>query len=233
MGIVDRGSRDDRRPRSRWPDRGDWRSRSRTPEPPPRRPPPAMGTYVLAGICIAVFVYGYLSGTRTELDLIRDYAFVPADLQSGGGNGYLGLFTHMFLHGDWVHLLVNMIVLLSFGRALEPALGTGRFVILYLVAGVAAAYGHGALTGFPDTPMIGASGATAGIVGAAVLAAPRMPVIFFIIPMPLFVAVIILVALHIAAIALQWDPGIAWWAHLVGLVVGAVLFPLLRRRAVS
>lgn len=231
MSIVDRG-RDDRRPRSQWPADRHWRSPSRFPEAPSQRPAPAIGTYVLAALCIAVFAYGYLSGTRIELDLIRDYAFVPADLKSGGGNGYLGLATHMFLHGDWVHLLVNMIVLLSFGRALEPALGTGRFVLLYLVAGVAAAYGHAALTGFPDTPMIGASGATAGIVGAAALAAPRMPVIFFILPMPLFAAVIVLVALHAAAIYFEWDPGIAWWAHLVGLVAGAVLFPLLRRRTV-
>ena len=230
MSIVDRGSRDERHPRSRWPEKGDWRSRSRPPEPPPTRAAPATATYILAAICIAVFAFGELSGQRGNYNLIRDYAFVPADLQTGANNVYLRLVTHMFLHGDWVHLIVNMIVLLSFGRGLEPAMGTVRFVILFFVTGVAAAIGHAVLTGFPDIPMIGASGATAGIVGAAMLAAPRLPVIFFIVPMPLYMAVIVLVAVHIAAIGFEWDPGVAWYAHLAGIAAGIVLYPLLRRR---
>jgi len=230
MSIVDRGSRGERHPRSRWPEKGDWRSRSREPEtPPPTRAAPATATYILAGLCIAVFAYGAMSG----VNLIRDYAFRPSDLQTGANNAYLRLVTHMFLHGDWVHLIVNMVVLLSFGRGLEPVMGTVRFVILFFLTGVAAAVGHAVLTGFPETPMIGASGATAGIVGAAVLAAPRLPVIFFIIPMPLYLAVVVLVAIHIAAIAFDWDPGIAWYAHLAGIAAGITLYPLLRRRPVG
>jgi membrane associated rhomboid family serine protease len=231
MSIVDRGSRDPRHPRSRWPSGRERPPRGSVPETRPPRPSGrAPVTFVLAGLCVLVFVYGSMSGIRVEYDLIRDYAFIPADLVTGENDAYLRLVTHMFLHGDWVHLLVNMVVLWSFGRGLEPAIGSVRFAILFFATGVVAAVGHAFFTGFPDTRMIGASGATAGIVGAAVLAAPRMPVIFFIIPMPLYMAVGVLVALHAVAIALDWDPGIAWWAHLAGLAAGAILFPLLRRR---
>jgi membrane associated rhomboid family serine protease len=230
MSVVERGSRGRRHPWSRWPDQREAPPRGRDPGPaPPPRRGSAPATFVIAALCVAVFVYGAMNGLRTHFNLIRDYAFVPADFPTGADNTYLRLFTHIFLHGDWVHLLVNMIVLWSFGRGLEPAIGTVRFVLLFFVTGAAAAIGHAVLTGFPDTPMIGASGATAGIVGAAVLAAPRMPVIFFIIPMPLYMAVAALVALHIFAIAFEWDPGIAWWAHLAGIIAGAALYPLLRR----
>lgn len=229
MGIVDRGSRGERHPRSQWPEKPSWRPRSRAPEPPPSyRSPTAWATLIFAGLCIAVFAYGYALSAQNAL--IRDYAYFPADLASDGAKGYLRLITHMFLHGDWVHLLVNMICLYSFGRGIEPVLGTPRFVVLYLVTGALAALGHGFFTETPTIPLVGASGAIAGIIGAAAVAAPRMPVIFFIFPMPLFIAVLALVALHIAAIAFDWEPDIAWYAHLVGLAAGALLYPLLRRR---
>lgn len=232
MSIVDRGSRDGRNPRSKWPEKPDWQSRSRVPEPPPAyRASPPWATIAVAVACIAVFAYGYTQSAQNAL--IRDYAYFPSELSSAGGNGYLRLFTHMFLHGDWVHLLVNMICLYSFGRGLEMAIGAPRFLLLYVLTGAVAALGHGFLTMDPTVPLVGASGAISGIIGAAVVAAPRMPVIFFIFPMPLFVAVAVLVALHVAAIVFQWEPDIAWWAHLAGLAAGALLYPLVRRRYVS
>jgi membrane associated rhomboid family serine protease len=229
MGIVDRGSRDERHPRSQWPDKRHWPPRSRPPEPPPQqrlRPPTA--TYLIMALCVAVFAYG--EGTSTSRVLVEDYGYLPSRLTEGSADGYIGLVTHMFLHGGWLHLIVNMIVLWSFGRGLEPVMGSVRFVALYLVAGILAAIAHGIVNDQSNIILIGASGAIAGVVGAAAVAAPRLPVIFVIFPMPLWIAVIALVALHIAAIALDWDPEIAWHAHLAGLAVGAILYPLLRRR---
>src|SRR5687768_10340201 len=109
MGIVDRGSRDERHPRSQWPDKRNWPPRDRPPEPPPPRRlvgPPA--TYLLMAICIAVFAYG--EATNTSRVLVEDYGYLPSRLGEGGWEGYLGLVSHMFLHGGWVHLIVNMIV---------------------------------------------------------------------------------------------------------------------------
>ena len=232
MPIVDRGSRDEKRPRSRWPEKRDWPPRERPPEPPPmQRLAPPTATYLIMALCIAVFAYG--EATNSSRRLVEDYGYLPARLGAGDTEGYLGLVTHMFLHGGWVHLIVNMIVLWSFGRGLEPVLGSFRFVVLYLVAGVLAAVGHGFFTEEPNVILIGASGAIAGVVGAAAMAAPRMPVIFVIFPMPLWISVVVLVALHIAAIAFDWEPEVAWYAHLVGLAAGAILYPLLRRRVIN
>ncbi|HEY7609088.1 MAG TPA: rhomboid family intramembrane serine protease [Alphaproteobacteria bacterium] len=232
MSIVDRGRRGERHPRSQWPANRHWRGRSRIPEtPPPVRLAPPTATYLIMALCIAVFAYGEATGTGRVL--VEDYGYLPSRLGEGGRAGYVGLLTHMFLHGGWVHLIVNMIVLWSFGRGLEPAMGSIRFVLLYLSAGVLAALAHGIVNGQANVILIGASGAIAGVVGAAAIAAPRMPVIFVIFPMPLWIAVIALVALHIAAIAFDWEPEIAWHAHLAGLAVGALLYPLLRRRSAA
>jgi len=238
MGIVDRGSKDDRHPRSQWPAKpGGWRPRSRPPEPPPayRASLPWM-TYILAGLCIAVFLYGNVTGTYSEM--VREWAYIPSQLTDGMSDAYVRLVTHQFLHEGWVHLLVNVVVFYSFGRGLEPAMGAGRFLVLYIVSGVVAALGHGFLSPLmdpinADVRLVGASGAISGILGAAVVAAPRMPIIFFIFPMPLFVGVIVLVALHIVAIVTDFDPGVAWFAHLAGLAAGALLYPLIRRRRFS
>lgn len=230
MSVVDRGSREERHPRSQWPAKRQWPPRSRIPVTPPpgvRRSAPT-ATYLIMALCIAVFAYG--EATNTGEELIREYGYLPSEL---GRGGYLGLVTHMFLHGGWVHLIVNMIVLWSFGRGIEPILGAARFVVLYLVSGVLAALAHGLLAEPANSILIGASGAIAGVVGAAAIAAPRMPVIFVIFPMPLYIAVAALVALHLAAIAFAWEPEIAWHAHLAGLAVGAILYPLLRRRALG
>jgi membrane associated rhomboid family serine protease len=230
MGIVDRGSRDERHPRSRWPEKNrNWPPRSRAPEPPPaRRTGSPVATYLIMALCIGVFAYG--EATETSRVLVEDYGYLPARLGEPGGAGYLGLVTHMFLHGGWLHLIVNMIVLWSFGRGLEPVMGAFRFVMLYLATGVLAALAHGFVNEQANVILIGASGAIAGVLGAAVIAAPRLPVIFVIFPMPLWIAVIALVALHVAAIMFEWDPEIAWHAHLAGLAAGAILYPLLRRR---
>jgi membrane associated rhomboid family serine protease len=182
-------------------------------------------------LCIAVFAYGEATGTSRVL--VEDYGYLPSVLESSNPSDYLRLITHMFLHGNYVHLIVNMIVFWSFGRGLEPVMGAFRFTLLYLVAGVLAALGHGLINEQANVILIGASGAIAGVVGAAAVAAPRMPVIFVIFPMPLWLAVIGIVVLHILAIAFDWEPDIAWYAHLVGMAAGAILYPLLRRRAVA
>lgn len=230
MSIVDRGRRDGRRPRSRWPEDRSWPPRGRPPEPPPQaRSAAPTATYLIIALCVGVFAYG--EATETSRVLVEDYGYLPSRMAERGAEGYIGLVTHMFLHGGWLHLIVNMIVLWSFGRGLEPVMGAFRFVVLYLVAGVLAALAHGFVNDLSNVILIGASGAIAGVLGAAVVAAPRLPVIFVIFPMPLWIAVIALVALHVAAIMFDWDPEIAWHAHLAGLAAGALLYPLLRRRS--
>ena len=192
--------------------------------------------WAIMAICVVVFLIQQGGSDLTDSLMIRNFALYPVVLFGGAETGApfpsaLTLLTYMFLHGGWLHLIVNMIVLWSFGRGLEPVMGAFRFVVLYLVAGVLAALAHGFVNDLSNVILIGASGAIAGVLGAAVVAAPRLPVIFVIFPMPLWIAVIALVALHVAAIMFDWDPEIAWHAHLAGLAAGALLYPLLRRRS--
>jgi len=183
-------------------------------------------TIVLIVLNVLVFLAELAGGEQ----FIVNWAFIPAQFSNQPGANAVTIFSAMFLHGGWLHLIVNMIVLWSFGRGLEPVMGAFRFVVLYLATGVLAALAHGFVNEQANVILIGASGAIAGVLGAAVIAAPRLPVIFVIFPMPLWIAVIALVALHVAAIVFDWDPEIAWHAHLAGLAAGAILYPLLRRR---
>src|SRR5579863_7127433 len=96
------------------------------------------------------------------------------------------IFTSMFIHGGWMHIIGNMIFLWCFGRSLEDAMGSGKFLIFYILCGIAAAFTQSFLTWGSRAPMIGASGAIAGVMGAYLLKFPRaristlVVVIFFI-----------------------------------------------------
>ncbi|GAA2099716.1 rhomboid family intramembrane serine protease [Actinomadura alba] len=143
---------------------------------------------------------------------------------------WLSAFSSMFLHSDWTHLLGNMIFLFVFGQAAEDRLGRVRFTLSYLLWGLVAAYGF-ALT-YPDTtvPLIGASGAIAGVLGAHLIMFPRSRTIALVPPIRL-PAWLLLGQFFL----LQWqmlgaDDGVAYVAHIYGFVAGAA-FGLWARRA--
>jgi membrane associated rhomboid family serine protease len=153
---------------------------------------------------------------------------------------YLTFVTSTFLHGGWLHIVFNMWTLWLFGCALESRLGTARFVLFYLVCGVAAGVVHVAFNVGSPIPVVGASGAVAGVIAAYAWSYPRaeitllIPIIVF----PLFVDVpaLLFAGLWFGLQLLQGygemlrpavGAGIAWWAHAGGFVAGLVLLPLL------
>ncbi len=153
----------------------------------------------------------------------------------------LPLFTHMFLHGGWLHIIGNMLYLWVFGDNVEDRLGSGRYLIFYLLAGVAAAVGQGLVS---PSPMVGASGAIAGVLGAYLLLFPtaRVRTLIF---LGVFITVIQLPALVVIGffIVIQLFEGIAelriaalpaaahiaYYAHIFGFVAGILLLLLFRR----
>jgi membrane associated rhomboid family serine protease len=159
----------------------------------------------------------------------------------------LPLLSSMFLHAGWAHLLGNLLFLWVFGRVVEATLGARRYLALYGLAGIAAAMTHVAMTsGDPassDTvPLVGASGAIAGVLGAALALHPRAPVtvvipilvIPFLRKISAFVFLFVwfleqIVAGTIDRLLTQAPGGVAWWAHVGGFVAGFVLPPILRR----
>jgi membrane associated rhomboid family serine protease len=126
------------------------------------------------------------------------------------------ILTAMFIHANFWHLFVNMLTLFFFGRALAGLTGQNKFLLVYFIGGIAgnALY---LLLGEPLTISVGASGAVYAVAGALVVMAPRIRVLlYFIVPMPLWVVVLVFFVIW------SFVPGIAWQAHLGGLVVGLV-----------
>ena len=152
----------------------------------------------------------------------------------------------MFLHGGWVHLLGNMLYLWIFGDNIEDKLGHARFIVFYLLCGIGAAVGQIAANPLSDVPMVGASGAIAGILGAYMLLFPRsrvvtlVPIFFFFyfieIPAILFLGLWFLMQFLYGTLTLSTETsvsggGVAWWAHVGGFITGAgLVFPFRKYR---
>jgi membrane associated rhomboid family serine protease len=149
------------------------------------------------------------------------------------------LFTYQFLHADWLHMLTNMLFLWIFGDNIEDALGHWKYLLFYLLCGALAGLAH--LAAFPDAnyPLIGASGAVAGVMGAYILLYPHARVFVLariVIPIPLPVPAFWMLGFWIATqvfyVFIGADGGVAWWAHVGGFVAGPVMALLLKRQHV-
>ncbi len=205
-------------------------------------------TFAVLGLCIfgymwqntlgdqgnqfAVFAFGVIPAVLWgELELPPALALVPAPLT---------MLTSMFLHGSFMHLAGNMLYLWIFGNNVEDAMGHGRFVLFYLLCGVAAALTQAAVSPHSPIPMIGASGAISGVLGAYLLLYPNARVL---------IGIPIVFYLHLTRLSAGWvlglwfavqmissamaDPdqgGVAWYAHIGGFVAGVALIPLFKYR---
>mgnify|MGYP003700488103 CR=1 FL=1 len=150
------------------------------------------------------------------------------------GGAWFTLFTSMFMHGGWLHIIGNMWFLWVFGNNVEDAMGHGRFVIFYLLCGLAAAALQIALSNSPAVPMVGASGAIGGVMGAYILLYPRVHVHMLLI-LGFFVTTVAVPAVLMLGywFLLQLlggftafggrGGGVAFWAHVGGFAAGAVL----------
>ena len=152
------------------------------------------------------------------------------------------IFTSMFLHGSWMHLLGNMWFLWVFGNNIEDSMGHGRFVVFYLLCGVAAALLQVVFNPASGIPMVGASGAISGVMGAYLILYPRVRV-YALLPLGFFFTTI---ALPAWTMLLYWaglqfvsglsgllvereGGGVAFWAHIGGFAAGVVLIKLFAR----
>ena len=156
------------------------------------------------------------------------------------------MFTSMFLHAGWLHLLGNMLYLWVFGRNIEDLIGSGRFLLFYLLCGLAAAVVHVIFNAFSPTPTIGASGAIAGVMGAYLVKFPRARIVTLVIfivffttlDVPAWILLVFWFAIQFFSgfgsigSADYTGGGTAWFAHIGGFVAGMLLirlFPARRR----
>jgi membrane associated rhomboid family serine protease len=144
----------------------------------------------------------------------------------------LTLIVSMFLHGDIFHLLFNMLYLWIFGNNVEDFLGSFRFIFFYLIAGVGASLTHIVFNANSQVPMIGASGAIAGVLGAYLILYPKarvMTLVFFsVVPIPAAFVLGLWFLLQILNVGI--GGGVAWFAHIGGFVVGIALIKLFTKK---
>jgi membrane associated rhomboid family serine protease len=197
---------------------------------------------------IAVFLYQVslmLHGERALTQFIYHMAMFPAEVAHDfGPEAARSVFTSMFLHGGLLHIAGNMLYLWVFGNNVEDAMGHFRFLVFYLLCGVAAAAGHVIVSPNSNVPTMGASGAIAGVLGAYLLLHPRarvdtwIPVwwlLFTTVEVPAFFFLVLWFVMQLVngLPSLMFDPahgGVAWWAHIGGFVAGFILIPIFKRR---
>ncbi len=192
-----------------------------------------IGLIVLNGFVF--FIQVSLSGIAGQA-MIFDYGFIPYYFFLNPVGELPTIFSSMFLHGSFAHLLGNIWFLWVFGPAIEGRLGFIRFMFLYLLSGVAAALLQGYSLPESQIPMIGASGAISGVLGAYLVLFFRAriltiipPLIFFFfwLPAPVYLGYWILLQFVYAYFEL---PGVAWWAHIGGFALGLILALFMRTK---
>lgn len=205
---------------------------------------PAYVTVAFIALNVLVFFYEISLHPVDLREFVHGYGVIPVRVTSDPtADAYLTVVTSMFLHGGWMHLIGNMLYLWIFGNNVEDACGHGRFIVFYLLAGVAAAATQIFLHPNSTVPMIGASGAVSGVLGAYLMLYPRARVlvlvpIFFFVRFFYVPAVVLLVVWFALQLLSGWATlgdtggGVAFWAHIGGFVAGIVLIPFFKRRRV-
>ena len=224
-------------------------------------------TYLLLGVTVAMWVLfqgGGFDATRLAFS-VCDFGLVPAELTHrrpvgftvpiGAGlgcsidNSQINIFTpviSMFLHGSWGHLLGNAVYFWVFGNNVEDSMGRFRFVLFYIICGLAAAGTHVFIDPTSPVPTVGASGAISGLLGAYLVLYPRVHVKY------LFIFIIFFKVFRLPAwaVLLWWfgmqvltglpqlnqvnpeiSGGVAVWAHVGGFVAGVLLIKLFENRS--
>jgi membrane associated rhomboid family serine protease len=218
-----------------------------------------IATYILIGMNVVVWavVQGF-GFTEPMVQSLCNYALIPGDLlgtiasgtQINLGNGWVcrldgngevsSLVTSMFMHGSWLHIGGNMLFLWVFGDNVEDVMGPGRFLVFYLLCGLAAAAAQILQDTSSVVPMVGASGAIGGVMGAYAILFPRarvhLLIILFVYITTVSVPAILMLGYWFLLQLLsgvgtfgQSGGGVAFWAHIGGFVAGVALVMAFRR----
>jgi membrane associated rhomboid family serine protease len=198
----------------------------------------ALVTIGLIAVNAVIFLYQDTLPVYALNQFVEKWGLVPDRLRLAT------LFTSMFLHGGWMHIIGNMLFLWVFGRNVEDLIGSGRFLLLYLLCGLAAAVVQVITNPYSSLPTIGASGAIAGVMGAYLIKFPRTRIVTL-----LFIFIFITtLEIPAAVLLLYWfalqfisgvgslgsadytGGGIAWFAHVGGFIAGMLLIRMFKER---
>lgn len=206
-------------------------------------------TVALIAVNVAIFL---VQESGMTICALASFAVVPVELVQIGTFSHPGcsdadilpvpenltLVSYMFFHGNWMHLIGNMLFLWVFGDNVEDAVGHFKFLIFFILCGVGAGLLHTVMMTQSDRPLVGASGGVAGVIAAYLMLHPRVNVWVLAFRMfPLRVTAMLALGLWIGmqfVMLLVPDAGpVAWWAHIGGIATGAILIIFMRRRGVT
>jgi membrane associated rhomboid family serine protease len=209
---------------------------------------------ILIIVNVLVFLYELSLHPKAGQALVYTFGLVPSHTQllfAQHGitftQAFVPMVTSMFLHGGWLHLLGNMLFLWVFGGSVEETLGHIQYLFFYFICGIGSAVVHTAVNWGSNVPTIGASGAISGVMGAFIVLYPRARVttlipalfLFFTIRIPAVLMLgywfLLQFVSGVSSLGASDQGGVAWWAHVGGFVLGAILVvgerPKLRRAA--
>ena len=212
------------------------------------RPTRTFAVVTVAIIILNALVFWHelsLDNPQRAESFFATFALTPAHLTHAlAVDSYLTIFTSMFLHGGWLHIIGNMLYLWIFGNNVEDSIGHFKFIVFYLLCGIAAAAAQVAISPDSTVPMIGASGAISGVLGAYLLLLPRARVLVLF-PIWIFWRVFYVPAMlmlvlwfgmqllsGLAVLHVDVNGGVAFWAHVGGFVAGILLVPVFKKRGV-
>ncbi|GAB5469119.1 MAG: rhomboid family intramembrane serine protease [Rhodospirillales bacterium] len=201
-------------------------------------------TYSLLALCLLIFLFQISLNHHEAALLVYGFGIIPAVLTGEAQlspameqiPAWATLISYQFLHGGWDHLIGNLLFLFVFADNVEDCLGHRRFVVFYLLTGVIAGLVHVAIDPLSEAPLIGASGAISGVLGAYLVLHPFARLVVLIVFVPLLLPAWLLLAGWFAFqfVASQADGTgpVAWWAHIGGFAAGALLVVFFRQAGV-
>jgi membrane associated rhomboid family serine protease len=198
-------------------------------------------SWTLMVIWITIFVSMKLMPDDLAVRILNEYGMVPIRYSSKRWAAsanlpfdyYFSFFSNLFLHGNWSHLLVNLLFMWIFGDNVEDRMGKLPFIVFYLVCGFFASFLQWYFDPMLTIPVVGASGAIAGVLAAYFFLYPLERVILFLfpilVPVPAiaFLGVWVMIQLHDATTSIFFKDGtmdVAWWAHIGGFMAGCILY---------
>ena len=198
-------------------------------------------TWSIILLCGLVFLWQWVLPEAAAESFVLTWGLVPRRISGGDAGAWITALTSMFMHGGLMHLVGNLWFLYIFGDNVEDNMGSGRFALFYLLSGLAAAASQYLTAPLSPVPMVGASGAIAGVLAAYLVLFPRarvvtlIPIFVFLqwVELPAVVFIALWFALQfysgIGSLAHGGSGGVAYWAHIGGFAAGLVLTFLLRR----
>jgi membrane associated rhomboid family serine protease len=195
-------------------------------------------SFIIIGICCLVYLFQSSLSQNQEIFLIKNYGATPILLTNQTFVYWYSSISSMFLHGSLMHLGGNLLYLWIFGDNVEDEFGRFNFILFYILCGVGAVIAQILFNTESNVPMIGASGAIAGTLGAYIVLYPRAKIFVFawvvifvkILKIPAFIVIGIWIGLQVMNVFDQGVSGVAYSAHVGGFICGVILTPLFKKK---